>query len=74
MVCHETIAVETKRVPLLGLGQGGKECLVILGTGEDAIPVIAPIQGMKDKAVLNWSRKSPHETNLPGRNDSSKRE
>ena len=64
VVRHQAIAEEPERVPLLRLGQRLNESLVVLGPGKDVGPVITPVQGVIDQAILDRSRKSPHDVKL----------
>jgi len=65
VVRHQAIAEEPERVPLLRLGQGLEKRLVVLGIGKDVGPVITPVQGMIDQAILDRSQKASHRAILP---------
>jgi hypothetical protein len=62
VVVHQAVGEQAERVALLGLGQGVQELLEVGGLEEDALAVVAAVEGVIDQAVGEqswWSSNFP---------------
>ena len=64
VIGHQAGAEELEGVAFPCLPQGVEESLMVIGIGETIGAIVAPVQDMKDEAVLDRSWKSSHEANL----------
>jgi len=55
VVVHQTVGEQAEGVALLGLGQGVQELLEVGGLEEDALTVVAAVEGVIDQAVGDQS-------------------
>ena len=60
VVAHQAIAEESEREAFVSAGEGGEEGLVIVGAVEDAVAVVAAIDGVVDEAIGGGAGKTRH--------------